>query len=161
MPEAPKFELSIPGRAPLCLKHLVLDYNGTMACDGQLLPELIPQLNALAQQLTVHVLTADTHGTVANHVTSLPVKLVVIPPNNQTQAKQEYIHQLGCAHCIAIGNGINDELMLHDAAIGIAIMHHEGVALSTLQGADIAINSCHCALELLLKPTRLIATLRC
>ena len=32
--------IEIPGREPLALCHLVLDYNGTIAVDGKLLPEL-------------------------------------------------------------------------------------------------------------------------
>ena len=28
-------ELQVPGFKDLCLKHLVLDYNGTLACDGR------------------------------------------------------------------------------------------------------------------------------
>ena len=31
-------DISIPGFGPLRLECLVLDYNGTLACDGELLP---------------------------------------------------------------------------------------------------------------------------
>ncbi len=31
-------EIDIPGKSTLKLSHLVLDYNGTVACDGHLLP---------------------------------------------------------------------------------------------------------------------------
>jgi len=30
-------ETSIPGHKPLLLSYLVLDYNGTIACDGRLM----------------------------------------------------------------------------------------------------------------------------
>lgn len=57
--------IEIPGREPLALCHLVLDYNGTIAVDGKLLPELAAPLGELSRTLEVHVLTADTYGTAA------------------------------------------------------------------------------------------------
>ncbi len=154
-------KINIPGRAPLKIRHLILDYNGTIACDGQLIEQLIPQLNTLNQQLRIHILTADTHGSVAQQVGTFPHTLEIIGATDQAQTKQNYLHLLGAQSCIAMGNGANDTLMLRDAALGIAIMHNEGAASSTILTADIVIGSCHAALDLLLKPQRLIATLRC
>jgi len=54
--------VTIPGKGTLNLKHMVLDFNGTMACDGTLLPGVEERLNLLAEQLGVHILTADTFG---------------------------------------------------------------------------------------------------
>lgn len=154
-------EINIPGRAPLEVCHLILDYNGTIACDGQLLKEIIPQLSALAKLLQIHILTADTHGSVAQQVGAFPHTLEIIGTTNQAQAKQHYLHLLGAKNCVAIGNGANDALMLRDAALGIAIMHNEGAASSCILAADVVIGSCRDALALLLSPQRLIATLRC
>jgi soluble P-type ATPase len=39
-------EIDIPGRGELLL-FLVTDYNGTLACDGILLPEVIPLVKLL------------------------------------------------------------------------------------------------------------------
>ena len=50
--------------------------------------------------------------------------------------------------------------MLECAALGIAIMGPEGVAGITLQKADVVVPDIRSALELLLYPKRLIATLR-
>jgi len=55
--------LEIPGFGPLELRHLVCDYNGTLALDGQLLSGVAERVSALAAQLDVHVITADTFGT--------------------------------------------------------------------------------------------------
>lgn len=161
MPNNKTLEITIPGRAPLAIGHLVLDYNGTIACDGQLLAELVPQLSTLAQQLHIHILTADTHGNVAQQVGTFPHTLEIIGTSDQAQAKRNYLHLLGAKNCVAIGNGANDALMLRDAALGIAIMHHEGAASSCVLAADVVIGSCRDALALLLSPQRLIATLRC
>jgi soluble P-type ATPase len=55
-------EIVIPGDRTLGLQHLVLDYNGTLACDGELLAGVKPRLDDLSRHLDIHVLTADTFG---------------------------------------------------------------------------------------------------
>lgn len=50
--------------------------------------------------------------------------------------------------------------MLRDAALGICIIEAEGGCIKTLQVADIICRSAKEALNLLLSPKRLIATLR-
>jgi soluble P-type ATPase len=50
--------------------------------------------------------------------------------------------------------------MLERAALGIAIIGPEGASVLTLSKADIAAPDIRAALELLLFPRRLIATLR-
>jgi len=61
---------------------------------------------------------------------------------------------------VAIGNGRNDHLMLGKAALGIAVILGEGAAIETLEAADVATTSITAALDLLISPKRLIATLR-
>jgi len=51
-------------------------------------------------------------------------------------------------------------LMLRDAALGICLTEAEGACVQTLQAADIVCRSAKDALNLLLNPKRLIATLR-
>ncbi|MCS7003146.1 MAG: ATPase P, partial [Dehalococcoidia bacterium] len=58
-------ELAIPGWPPLTLRHLVLDLNGTIAVDGALLDGVAERLAAIGETLTVHIVTADTHGALA------------------------------------------------------------------------------------------------
>ncbi len=60
---------------------------------------------------------------------------------------------------MAIGNGNNDQLILKEAALGIAVMGDEGMSVSTLESADIVVKNISHALDLFLKPKRLIATL--
>jgi soluble P-type ATPase len=85
-------EIDIPGGQLLRLTHLVLDYNGTLACDGVLLPGVAERLKILAQSLEIHIVTADTFGTVRGQVAGLPVQLAVIPKENQDRAKADYIN---------------------------------------------------------------------
>jgi soluble P-type ATPase len=50
--------------------------------------------------------------------------------------------------------------MLKEAALGICVLSIEGVAIQTLLAADIVVPDIRSAFELLLKPLRLIASLR-
>jgi soluble P-type ATPase len=70
------------------------------------------------------------------------------------------VRQLGAQQTAAIGNGRNDQQMLQEAIIGIAVLNAEGVAAQTLLHADVVCRQIHDALQLLLEPRRLIATLR-
>jgi soluble P-type ATPase len=153
-------DINIPGAQPLHLSHLILDYNGTLACDGSILPGVAERLKILAERLEIHIVTADTFGSVRTQVARLPVQLAVIPPEKQAQAKAAYIENLGSANSAAIGNGRNDALMLQQAALGIAVMQTEGAATAALLAADVVTPGIVDALDLLLHPDRLKATLR-
>ena len=153
-------EIDIPGSGKLCLRFLVTDYNGTLACDGILIPEVIPLTRALSTSLEIHIVTADTFGHAAEYLRILPVKLKILPPDSQDQGKADYLRQLGAKSAVCIGNGRNDLLMLRDAALGICVTEAEGACIQTLQEADIVCRYAKDALNLLLNPKRLIATLR-
>jgi len=153
-------EISIPGYKNLKLKHLVLDYNGTLACDGKLLANVRKGLEALADKLQIHVLTADTFGNVRSELSEISCKLSIIPSENQETYKLNYIKQLGPEVTVCIGNGRNDRLMLKEASLGIAVILEEGAAIEALLASDVICTSIHSALDLLTNPLRLVATLR-
>jgi soluble P-type ATPase len=153
-------QISIPGYGELRLEHLVLDYNGTLACDGETLEGVLPSLETLAEDLEVHVVTADTFGKVQSRMQSAPCKLVVLPQENQDLGKLKYVEQLDAQRVVSIGNGRNDRLMLKRAALGIAVVEEEGTAAETVLAADVVCPSIRAALDLLRNPLRLTATLR-
>ena len=153
-------EVDIPGYKTLQFEHLVLDYNGTLAVDGELLPGVKDALRGLAEELQVHILTADTFGKVRSRVEGVPCELSILPVENQDKGKLDYVKGLGAQHTVCIGNGRNDRLMLKEAALGIAVILQEGVATENLVAANIVCTSILSALELLTNPLRLTATLR-
>ena len=153
-------EVDIPGYKRLQLKHLVLDFNGTLACDGNTLSGVKDNLTALSDSLEIHVLTADTFGKVTTGMKGVPCKVYILPLENQDIGKQEYVNSLGAERTVCIGNGRNDRLMLMDAALGIAVILEEGAAVETVTAADIVCTCIVSALELLQNPLRLTATLR-
>lgn len=153
-------EIYIPGHKILRLAHLVMDYNGTLACDGKLLDGVKDRLAVLAEDLMIHVLTADTFGKARSELEDVPCKLSILPVDNQDKGKLEYIRQLNPDATVCIGNGRNDRLMLKEASLGITVILEEGAAVETLSMADVVCTSIDSALDLLLNPLRLVATLR-
>lgn len=152
--------VNIPGFGDLQLRTLVSDYNGTLACDGMLIGELMPSIETLATQVDIHVVTADTFGLARSQLSGLPVQLTILPPESQDKGKLKYVRQLDPHHTVCLGNGRNDMLMLKESVLGICLTEAEGTCVQTLQSADVLCRSAKDAFELLLNPKRLIATLR-
>lgn len=152
--------IDIPGWKNLKLEHLLLDFNGTLAKDGTLIEGVLPLLEELSKELTVHVLTADTHGSVHRQCDAPFFTVHVLDEGSQELGKQAYLNQLGADRCVAVGNGRNDRLMLANAALGIALLQDEGLAAGTLAASDLLFSVIPDVLEALLRPKRLIATLR-
>jgi len=153
-------KIDIPGFGQMVLSDMVLDYNGTLAVDGKLRSGVAEKLNVLAGQISVHVITADTFGSAASNLANVNCTLHVLPPGNQAAAKQAYVNSFDAEHTVAIGNGRNDQLMLQTAAIGIAVLLNEGVSFEAARSANILVRDIGDALDLLLYPLRLKATLR-
>jgi len=153
-------ELNIPGRGELQLEHLVMDVNGTLAVDGILIEGVARRIGALRDRLTVHLLTADTHGGQAAIDHLLNLKAVHIQHGNEAEQKATYVRQLGAERVAAIGQGANDAQMLQNAAFSICIMSVEGLALDALHASQLLLPDILSALDLFDNPLRLIASLR-
>jgi soluble P-type ATPase len=151
----------IPGFGDYHLEELILDYNGTLAIDGRLIPHVRKKISVLAKSLRIHVLTADTFGSAAEELRDLPCKLTVISHESQDTAKQDYMNALGAGKCVCIGNGRNDRRMLRVAALGIAVIQKEGASSETINSAKIICGSIIDVFALLENTKRLTATLRC
>lgn len=149
----------IPGRDKLAAKHLVLDLNGTLATDGRIPPEVAGRLRDLAALVQIHILTADTFGT-ASALDGFEARVVRLDSEDQVAAKADAVRALGGSSAVAIGNGMNDEGMLREAALGIVVIGSEGAAVRSLLAADVVITSIQDGLDLLRFPKRLVASLR-
>jgi P-type E1-E2 ATPase len=153
--------VKIPGRDDLELQHLVLDVNGTLALDGALLTGVAERLDRLSASLQLHLLTADTHGRQREIDAELNLRATILTRDAPEDAqKADYVRRLGARSVAAIGNGVNDGLMLREAALAIAVLGREGLAAAALREADVIAASIEDALDLLLRPRRLAATLR-
>ncbi len=153
-------EINIPGGHGLVLKSMVLDYNGTVAVDGEIIDGVKERFGKLSKQLEIHVITADTFGRAKDALADVPCKLQILGEKNQDQQKLDHVKRIGNIHTVCIGNGRNDCLMLKEAALGIGVVLEEGAWTGTLLEADVICTSILSALDLLIFPKRLQATLR-
>jgi len=152
--------IDIPGFGSVQLEHLVSDFTGTLSVDGELLPEVKDLLNCTARIVKVHVVTADTFGTVRTALEGVECTLTVLAGEDIDAQKERYVKDLVPEHVIAIGNGNNDRLMLKAARLGVAVIEGEGCSVIAVESADIVVKSIQEGLNLLLHPKRVKATLR-
>jgi soluble P-type ATPase len=152
--------IDVPGYGVLEVAHLVCDFNGTLALDGRLMDGVQQILNRLARQISVHVITADTHGSVREQLKDVDCEIVVIGQEDQARDKRDFARSLNSGTVVALGNGRNDEAMLQEAGLGICLVLEEGAFTRSLLAADVVCRSVVDALALLENPNRLIATLR-
>ncbi len=152
--------MQIPGYKELQISDIVCDYNGTIAKDGILLQETADMIKTLAGRYRVHIVTADTFGSVAEQIEGLEVELKILSSSDHTTEKRAYVEEIGAHRCAAIGNGNNDLQMLHTAALSVAVVGDEGCFVQTMMAADIVCRSGAEALALFTIPKRLAATLR-
>jgi P-type E1-E2 ATPase len=154
-------EFALPGRdMKVRLRHLLLDVNGTLTLDGRIIPGVKERIQMLREQLDIHLLTADTFGRGAEVAAELGTAFRRMDANHAGLDKKAYLALLGAENTAAIGNGYNDIHMLGDAALGIAVIGPEGCAAYAIQKSDVVVNDINAALDLLLNPKRLLATLR-
>lgn len=152
--------IDFPGSEALDLEHLVFDVNGTLAVDGKLIDGVAERLERLKPLLSLHLLTADTHGKQTEIDRALGLTAIRVTSGREADQKGDYIQQLGSGRTAAIGQGANDRLMLQKAGLGICLISPEGTAVETLQASDLVISGICQALDLFLNPLRITASLR-
>jgi soluble P-type ATPase len=152
--------IDIPGWGNIEIENIVLDLNGTIATDGKIPSEVKEKINSLSKKTKVYILTADTQGTASVEISDMEVELVKVSEKDSAEVKLRVLESLDPTSTVAIGNGNNDHLILKEAALGIAVLGDEGISVSTMKNADIVVKNISDALDLFLKPKRLIATLR-
>ncbi len=145
----------VPGAATIEIDHVVLDLNGTLSDRGGLIEGVADRLAALARDVELHLVTADTLGTAGQLAAGLPVSVVTISRGSD---KADLVRGLGAGRTVAIGNGRNDEAMLRMAELGIAVIGPEGAAGLAVVAADIVCRSIGDALDLLLDDGRTLAS---
>lgn len=150
----------IPGRHTVEINDVVFDYNGTIAIDGQLIEGVAESINELSDEIDVHVITADTFGSVEKALAKVDCKVVKIPEGEQGSSKLDYLHKLGKEKTMCVGNGKNDRLMLKESVIGVVLLQDEGACTESLMAADIVCKSVMDVFAFFKIPNRMKATLR-
>ena len=146
--------IDVPGREIIEIEHVVLDYNGTIALDGQLIEGAAWRIRELCKSAHVYVLTA-----VRSQCDGLGAEVKTFPRANAAECKEEIVRALG-GKVACVGNGFNDIKMFDISDLSIAIMDGEGVCAGMIAHSDVLVRSAEEGLDLLLKTDRLRATLR-
>lgn len=154
-------EILIPNYKKLELRYLIADFNGTLAEDGIIIKGVEEKLTYLSKLLEIYVITADTFGKAKEQLKSVNCQLVVLENlENQSFQKLEFLNKFDKQHVVAIGNGANDILLLKNAELSIGVINKEGVFSEVIKNCQIICNNIIDALDLLINPKRLVATLR-
>jgi P-type E1-E2 ATPase len=153
-------EIKVPGRDTYRVEHLVLDVNGTIVAKGKLIEGVAQRLAELSRSVEVHMVTADTRGRQREIDAQLGIRATRIQPGDESGQKASFVRSLGSECVCAIGNGAIDVGMLREAKLAIVVLGEEGLAVEALNAADVVVPHISSALDLLLFPLRLVATLR-
>jgi soluble P-type ATPase len=152
--------ITVPGRGSHTIEHLILDLNGTISVDGVIVRGVKERLRELSGKLEITVVTADTNRNAERLVADLPVGIHTITEERESEQKLGVVLEKGKGNTVSIGNGCNDVSMLRESAIGICVVGKEGASSEALMASDVVVPTINDALDLLLKPQRLRATLR-
>lgn len=153
-------DVKIPGRGSYRIEHLVLDLNGTISLDGGIIGGVTERLEELRHQLDITVVTADTNKNAQSLLGGLPVTICTIAETEENEQKLAVVLKKGKHSTACVGNGSNDVSMLRESAIGICVIAEEGASAEAMMASDVVVPTINDALDLLLKPQRLRATLR-
>ncbi|ALM09768.1 MAG TPA: ATPase P [Candidatus Peribacter riflensis] len=148
---------TIPGQDPFTIETLILDLNGTLAIDGILVPGVAERIEALREQLHIILFTGDTQGNAHAIARELTIEVRVTP---DASAKAEEAKKLHPETAATIGNGRIDLELFKTVRLKICVLQAEGAHRLTLLESDVVVPSVNDALDLFLKPKRLVATLR-
>ena len=153
--------IDIPGKGKMNIENLVLDFNGTIAYDGNIkngIREKIQRVHEMG--INIYILTADTYHQAAEQVKDMPVTLEIFDVDNAALSKREIVNNIDSKLTMTIGNGNNDVEMFEESILSVAVIGDEGCAVKAIFAADIITNNIDDAIDLLLNPHRIKATLR-
>jgi len=148
-----------PGLAPLEIDFILLDFDGTLARDGRIHPKAKDKINLLAKRTQIYVLTKEEKEKVEEALRKVNAQIVHLTEGESSQGKLDWLRRLGQGRTVAIGNGVDDALMIEEAGLGICVLSKEGTGASTLEKADLVFPDILDALDFLVKPLRQKATL--
>lgn len=152
--------VSIPGWGELNIEYLLVDYNGTCAFEGKLKSEVKQILERISRYVKIFIITSDSYGNIEEEERTIGFSIIKVAKEESAKEKAKIVKELGPEKVVAIGNGSNDALMLKEAALGIGVIGEEGASTAILKEADLLVKDIVDALNIILHPERMIATLR-
>jgi soluble P-type ATPase len=151
--------LQRPGRNPLEIEFILLNFEGTLATDRRVHPKAKDKINLLSKRTKIYILTKGNEEAVAEVLKKVKAEVLYMREGGASQKKLDLLQRLGAARTVAIGNGFDDLLMMEEVALGICVIGREGASAEVMQKADVVVTDILDALDFLLKPLRHQATL--
>lgn len=148
-----------PGKKPLEIEFLLIDFEGTLASDRRVHPKAKDKINLLSKRVRIYILTTGAREGVEDVLKKVNAEIIFLKEGESSLQKIEWLDRLGGYRTVAIGNGADDVSLIEKAGLGICVMGKEGVAGEALRKADVIVITILDALDLLLKPLRQKATL--
>ncbi|MEX0649399.1 MAG: HAD family hydrolase [Candidatus Andersenbacteria bacterium] len=151
-------QYDIPGTGKLELSTIILDLNGTLSVGGKLVDGVDGRLRRLKELgYKIVFFTGNTRNNANELAQQLGIEWVLAADG---EAKKKQALKLNPETCVSIGNGLIDLELMKVVKLRIVTLQAEGVHVQTLLHSDIVIPTINDALDLLIDPQRLIATLR-
>ena len=152
--------ITVPGWGSAELENLVLDLNGTLTESGDFIPGVIDYLEKMtAEGFRIYVLSGDTREVLKQGLEK-PADVEAVIARTADE-KKDFVESIGADHTVCVGNGNIDVEMFKAARLSICTIQAEGATLQAMLAADIVVTHINQAFEILLDPSKLVATLRC
>ncbi len=148
-----------PGQNNLEIEFILIDFEGTLASDRRVHPKAKDKINLLSKRAQIYILTKGEKEPVEERLRKVKAEITYLAEAGASQQKLDLLRRLGASGTVAIGNGMDDALMIEEAGFGICIMSKEGTFSETMKKADLVFTDILDALDFLLKPLRQKATL--
>ncbi len=155
-------DIKIPWGEKYSINNVVFDLNGTLANDGKIAENTIDLLEKLARDAKMYIVTADTHNTAEELKDKLGdlAEIIVLKSNDHAQEKARFVHTLGFRETVTVGNGANDLKMMEEGILSFGIIGGEGLYGPLLAKVDIVVQNVDHAIEMLINPMKIVATIR-
>ncbi len=140
------------------LSTIILDLNGTIAIDGQIVigvKERIEKLKELG--FKIYLFTGDQRGNAAMQAEKLGIE---VEKATTADEKETLTKKLDVDHTVAIGNGRIDIGTFKPCKLRIGTLQREGIHVGILEHIDILVPSINDALDLLINENSFNATMR-
>lgn len=148
----------MPGVGELELNTIIFDLNGTLAVHGKVPQEAFEQIQKLKDiGFTCVLFSGDQRGNAQKLAQELGIEFI---STRDTDAKRQAAQKYPKEHTVAIGNGRIDIGVFENAKVRIGTLQAEGIHTAILPYIDILVPSIIDALDLLLDPDSLAATMR-
>ena len=148
-----------PGQDSLEIEFILIDFEGTLASDGRVHPKAKDKINLLSKRTRIYIVVKTGRERADEALRKVKAEIVYLTEGESSRRKAEVLQQIGPARTAVIGNGVDDALIVEEAALGICVIGKEGALGETIKKADVVVCDILDALDFLLKPLRQKATL--